>query len=118
MSRKFITMQHSIAPIPEEARLETRFYQMFFVWFSASMNILTYVLTFYGCIESVGNEWSVFTVSAPEQLDRRFSTLEYAILFSLSSWSTSCRASAMSPLLSAYLMFLLDAVWFQHFRTF
>ncbi|KAG2135332.1 permease for cytosine/purines, uracil, thiamine, allantoin-domain-containing protein [Suillus clintonianus] len=31
---------HGIAPVPAEARLETRWYQMFFVWFSSNMNIL------------------------------------------------------------------------------
>ncbi|KAG2146353.1 permease for cytosine/purines, uracil, thiamine, allantoin-domain-containing protein [Suillus clintonianus] len=31
---------HGVAPVPAEERLETRWYQMFFVWFSASMNIL------------------------------------------------------------------------------
>lgn len=33
---------HGIAPVPAEERLETRWYQMFFVWFSANMNILTF----------------------------------------------------------------------------
>ncbi|KAF9226335.1 purine-cytosine permease [Gyrodon lividus] len=33
---------HGIAPIPVEERVETRWYQMFFVWFSANMNILTF----------------------------------------------------------------------------
>lgn len=33
---------HGIAPIPREERLETRWYQMFFVWFSANMNILSF----------------------------------------------------------------------------
>ncbi|KAG2036001.1 hypothetical protein BDR03DRAFT_961020, partial [Suillus americanus] len=28
---------HGIAPVPAEERLETRWYQMFFVWFSANM---------------------------------------------------------------------------------
>ncbi|KAG1717870.1 cytosine-purine permease [Suillus lakei] len=31
---------HGVAPVPAEERLETRWYQMFFVWFSGSMNIL------------------------------------------------------------------------------
>ncbi|KAG2135296.1 hypothetical protein DEU56DRAFT_949253 [Suillus clintonianus] len=31
---------HGIAPVPAEERLETRWYQMFFVWFSSNMNIL------------------------------------------------------------------------------
>ncbi|KAI6127960.1 cytosine-purine permease [Pisolithus croceorrhizus] len=33
---------HGIAPIPREERLEKRWYQMFFVWFSANMNILSF----------------------------------------------------------------------------
>ncbi|KAG6331535.1 hypothetical protein ID866_7555 [Astraeus odoratus] len=33
---------HGIAPIARDERLETRWYQMFFVWFSANMNILTF----------------------------------------------------------------------------
>lgn len=33
---------HGIAPVPAEERIETRWYQMFFVWFSANMNILTF----------------------------------------------------------------------------
>ncbi|KAG0707997.1 cytosine-purine permease [Suillus ampliporus] len=33
---------HGIAPVPVEERLDTRWYQMFFVWFSANMNILTF----------------------------------------------------------------------------
>jgi purine-cytosine permease-like protein len=32
----------SIAPIPPEERIDTRLYEMFFVWFSANMNILGY----------------------------------------------------------------------------
>ncbi|KAG1820650.1 cytosine-purine permease [Suillus variegatus] len=34
---------HGIAPVPAEERLETRWYQLFFVWFSSSMNILAAV---------------------------------------------------------------------------
>lgn len=34
----------SIAPIPVAERVETRWYQMFFVWFSANMNVLAYVI--------------------------------------------------------------------------
>ncbi|KAI6040865.1 cytosine-purine permease [Pisolithus marmoratus] len=33
---------HGIAPIPKEERLDTRWYQMFFIWFSANMNILSF----------------------------------------------------------------------------
>ncbi|KAH7882405.1 cytosine-purine permease, partial [Phlebopus sp. FC_14] len=33
---------HGIAPIPVEGRVDTRWYQMFFVWFSSNMNILTF----------------------------------------------------------------------------
>ncbi|KAF8434519.1 purine-cytosine permease [Boletus edulis BED1] len=33
---------HGIAPIPVEERTETRWYQMFFVWFSVNMNILAF----------------------------------------------------------------------------
>ncbi|KAI6045279.1 cytosine-purine permease [Pisolithus marmoratus] len=33
---------HGIAPIPKEERLDRRWYQMFFVWFSANMNILNF----------------------------------------------------------------------------
>ncbi|KAG2150826.1 cytosine-purine permease [Suillus clintonianus] len=33
---------HGIAPVPAEERLETRWYQMFFVWFSSNMNILAF----------------------------------------------------------------------------
>lgn len=33
---------HGIAPIPKEQRLDRRWYQMFFVWFSANMNILSF----------------------------------------------------------------------------
>ncbi|KAG2146356.1 cytosine-purine permease [Suillus clintonianus] len=33
---------HGIAPVPAERRLETRWYQLFFVWFSPCMNILAF----------------------------------------------------------------------------
>ncbi|KAI9568123.1 purine-cytosine permease [Boletus coccyginus] len=33
---------HGIAPIPVAQRVETRWYQMFFVWFSANMNVLAF----------------------------------------------------------------------------
>ncbi|KAH7910973.1 permease for cytosine/purines, uracil, thiamine, allantoin-domain-containing protein [Hygrophoropsis aurantiaca] len=33
---------HGIAPIPAEVRVDTRWYQMFFMWFSANMNILAF----------------------------------------------------------------------------
>ncbi|KAG1741435.1 cytosine-purine permease [Suillus paluster] len=33
---------HGITPVPAEERLETRWYQMFFVWFSSNMNILAF----------------------------------------------------------------------------
>ncbi|KAG2092522.1 cytosine-purine permease [Suillus discolor] len=33
---------HGITPVPAEERIDTRWYQMFFVWFSANMNILTF----------------------------------------------------------------------------
>ncbi|KAG2132701.1 permease for cytosine/purines, uracil, thiamine, allantoin-domain-containing protein [Suillus bovinus] len=43
MSKAFLPVTRiSIAPIPAEERLETRWYQMFFVWFSSNMNILTF----------------------------------------------------------------------------
>jgi hypothetical protein len=34
-----------IVPIPPEQRVDTRLYEMFFVWFSANMNILRYAGT-------------------------------------------------------------------------
>jgi purine-cytosine permease-like protein len=43
----------SIAPVPAEERLETRWYQMFFVWFSANMNILTCVLSPVSTLDSL-----------------------------------------------------------------
>ncbi|KAG1868516.1 hypothetical protein F4604DRAFT_1927399 [Suillus subluteus] len=33
---------HGIVPVPVEERLETRWYQLFFVWFSSCMNLLSY----------------------------------------------------------------------------
>ncbi|KAG1795858.1 permease for cytosine/purines, uracil, thiamine, allantoin-domain-containing protein, partial [Suillus variegatus] len=33
---------HGIAPVPAEERIDTRWYQMFFVWFSVNMNIGTF----------------------------------------------------------------------------
>ncbi|KAG9311748.1 cytosine-purine permease [Chiua virens] len=33
---------HGIAPIPVAERVETRWYQMFFVWFSANLNVLAF----------------------------------------------------------------------------
>ncbi|KIK40241.1 hypothetical protein CY34DRAFT_277284 [Suillus luteus UH-Slu-Lm8-n1] len=33
----------NIVPVPVEERLETRWYQLFFVWFSSYMNLLAYV---------------------------------------------------------------------------
>ncbi|KAN0085850.1 Permease for cytosine/purines, uracil, thiamine, allantoin domain containing protein [Tylopilus felleus] len=33
---------HGIAPIPVEERVETRWYQMLFIWFSANMNVLAF----------------------------------------------------------------------------
>ncbi|KIK34797.1 hypothetical protein CY34DRAFT_812678 [Suillus luteus UH-Slu-Lm8-n1] len=33
---------HGIVPVPAEERLETRWYQLFFVWFSSCMNLLTF----------------------------------------------------------------------------
>ncbi|KAG1729730.1 cytosine-purine permease [Suillus lakei] len=33
---------HGIAPVPAEERLETRWYQLFFVWFSSCTNILAF----------------------------------------------------------------------------
>ncbi|KAG2032588.1 cytosine-purine permease [Suillus americanus] len=33
---------HGIMPVPAEERLETRWYQLFFIWFSSCMNILTF----------------------------------------------------------------------------
>ncbi|KAH0834813.1 cytosine-purine permease [Lanmaoa asiatica] len=33
---------HGIAPIPVAERVDTRWYQMFFVWFSANMNVLAF----------------------------------------------------------------------------
>ncbi|KAG2751148.1 cytosine-purine permease [Suillus brevipes Sb2] len=33
---------HGIVPVPAEERLETRWYQLFFVWFSSCMNLLAF----------------------------------------------------------------------------
>ncbi|KAG1868500.1 cytosine-purine permease, partial [Suillus subluteus] len=33
---------HGIVPVPAEERLETRWYQLFFVWFSSCMNLLSF----------------------------------------------------------------------------
>lgn len=34
---------YSVTPVPVAERVDTRWYQLFFVWFSANMNVLAYV---------------------------------------------------------------------------
>lgn len=43
MSDKYPFVNHRIDPILPEDRTDTRLYQMFFVWFSANINVLAYV---------------------------------------------------------------------------
>lgn len=43
---------HGIAPISPESRVDTRLYQMFMVWFSANMNILSYVKIFCQTVDA------------------------------------------------------------------